>query len=95
MAENTLGRKIQDGAKTFRAFGEEIPLNAEVKVISGFSGHAYRDEILAFLAQMRSPPATTFVVHGEPDQADGLARHLAARGWKDIRVPGPGERFQI
>ena len=39
-AVGTLGRKIVDGAKSVKIFGEEITVNAEVDYIEAFSGHA-------------------------------------------------------
>ncbi len=95
MAEHTLGRRIQDGVETFRVYGEEYPLRAEVKAISGFSGHADRDEILNFLEKLRAPPQRTFIIHGEVDQAEGLARHLGKRGHRRVEIPKPGEKFSI
>jgi metallo-beta-lactamase family protein len=95
MAENTLGRRIQEGAKTIKVFGEEFPVKAEVKVISGFSGHADRDELLAFLGKLRAPPAKTFVVHGEEESAKAFAGSLGERGFPDVAIPAPGQRFEI
>src|SRR6185295_5964980 len=71
MAEGTLGRRIQDGAPTIKTFGEEFPLRAQVKTISGFSGHADRAELLAFLSRLKTPPRRTFLVHGEVEQSQG------------------------
>ena len=95
MAESTLGRRIQEGAKTIRVYGDEFPVKAEVKMISGLSGHADRDELLKFFSGLRAPPRRTFLVHGEEDQSQGLAKTLAARGWKDVLVPAPGDRFTL
>lgn len=39
-APGTLGRKIVDGAKTVKIFGEDIAVNARVEYIEGYSGHA-------------------------------------------------------
>ena len=95
MAENTLGRRIEDGVKTIKLYGEEYPVRAEVKKISGFSGHADRDELLTFLGTLARPPEKTFLVHGEVDQMEGFARHLGQRGFPDIQIPGPGQGFKV
>jgi metallo-beta-lactamase family protein len=40
-----------------------------VEVITGFSGHADRDELLAWAGAMQKKPEHTFVVHGEIESA--------------------------
>ncbi len=95
MAENTLGRRIQDGVRTIKVYGDEYPVRAQVKMISGFSGHADRGELLSFLGRLRSPPQKTFIVHGEVAQAEGFARHLDLQGFPAIEIPGPGQGFKL
>ena len=95
MAENTLGRRVEQGVDTIKLFGEEFPLRAEVSTISGLSGHADRDELLDFLGHLRKPPAHTFVVHGEEAQALAFAEHLREKGFPRVEVPYPGQRFAV
>ncbi|GAE86902.1 metallo-beta-lactamase family protein [Acetivibrio straminisolvens JCM 21531] len=42
-AEGTLGRRLLDGAKKVRLFGEEISVEARIEMIEGFSGHADKE----------------------------------------------------
>jgi metallo-beta-lactamase family protein len=95
MAENTLGRRIQDGAKTIKVYGDDYPLLAHVQTISGFSGHADRGELLRFLGSLGSPPRRTFLVHGESDQAEGLAGQLRSRGFPRVDAPKAGDQAEI
>lgn len=95
MAEHTLGRRIMDGARVIKVYGEEYPVRAEVRYISGFSGHADHRELLAFFGPFKARPARTFLVHGELDQAEGLARRLSAAGFPKVDIPQTGERFGI
>ena len=95
MAENTLGRRILEGARTIKVYGEEVPMHAEVKVISGFSGHADRNELLSFLGKLRQKPRRTFIVHGEMEQSEGFARALGAQGFPDLLIPEPLQRFTL
>ena len=39
-AVGTLGRKLNDGEKTVKIFGDEIAVHAEITVLPGVSGHA-------------------------------------------------------
>ena len=95
MAENTLGRRIEEKVEFIKVFGEEFPLRAEVATISGLSGHADRNELSRFLGGFARPPARTFVVHGEENQALGFAEHLRAQGFPSVDVPAPGEKFEV
>ncbi|MDR1271481.1 MAG: MBL fold metallo-hydrolase [Clostridiales Family XIII bacterium] len=64
-AENTLGRKIIEGARSVILFGEEIYVNAEVYNLHGFSAHADRDGLLKWVKAFTKKPEALFLVHGE------------------------------
>jgi metallo-beta-lactamase family protein len=76
-ARGTLARRIIDGAKSVQIFREEIPVNARVHTIGGFSAHADRAELLAW---WRTPatPQTTVLVHGDRDAMRSFATALPA-----------------
>src|SRR5690606_27938745 len=65
-AAGTLGRRLVDGASVVRMFGEEIPVRARIATLEGFSAHADRKSLLAWLRGTRRPPGRTWLVHGEP-----------------------------
>ena len=48
-AEGTLGRRILDGAKVVKIFGEEIIIKAKIHQINGFSAHADQTGMLKWL----------------------------------------------
>ena len=79
-AGGTLGRRIVDGAKSVRIFGEDVPVRAKIHTIGGLSAHADQAELLAWLRHFRRPPKHTFVVHGETGAAaafhDAIGREL-------------------
>lgn len=78
-AENTLGRRIRDGAKIIKIFGEEIAVNAEIYSLSGFSGHADQKGLLDWVGHFKQKPKKTFIVHGEDDSKKEFARLLKLR----------------
>lgn len=49
-ADGTLGRRIIEGAKKVRIFGEEIAVNASIYTIGGLLAHADREELLDWLS---------------------------------------------
>ncbi len=69
----TLGRRIVDGARTVRLFGEDIPVRASVHTLGGLSAHAGQDSLLEWLRGFDKEPGHVFVVHGEPAAASALA----------------------
>jgi metallo-beta-lactamase family protein len=94
-AGGTLGRRIVDGARSARLFGETIPVRARILTLGGLSAHADRQALLAWLDGFRRPPARTFVVHGEESTSLDFAEAIRARpGWT-VDVPGPGEAFPL
>ncbi len=92
----TLGRRIVDGNKTVKIFGEKYDVKAKVEVITGFSGHADREGLLAWTGAMQKKPQQTFVVHGEEESANALAEALRAEvGLKSVHIPDPHQSFTI
>ena len=75
-AAGTRGRSLQEGASHLRIHGADVPVNARIETIDGFSAHADRAEILAWLRGFERPPRQTWVVHGEPAAAEALAATL-------------------
>jgi metallo-beta-lactamase family protein len=93
-AQGTLGRRLVDGAKQVRIFGEDIPVRAAIHTVGGLSAHADQPALLGWSAHFRKPPARTFVVHGEEAAALAFAERLRAeRGW-EVTAPEPGTRVQ-
>jgi metallo-beta-lactamase family protein len=71
-AQGTRGRALQEGAKTLRLFGQEIPVNAEIVELGQFSAHAGKSELLRWLTGLPAAPKQTYLVHGEPSAAQAL-----------------------
>jgi metallo-beta-lactamase family protein len=94
-APGTRGRLLQDGARTVRIFGEDVPVRARVETIHGLSAHADGDGLLRWLRTATGRPRRVFVVHGEPGPAETLARRIRAElGW-DAVVPDYRERVTL
>ena len=94
-AAGTLGRRIVDGAKTVRLFGEPHAVRAKVFTIGGLSAHADRDALLGWLSGFRRAPRRCFVVHGEPLAAHALRDAIRERlGWP-AAVPAPGQTVSL
>jgi metallo-beta-lactamase family protein len=93
--ENTLGRRIQEGAKVVKILGEEMPLRCEVETIGGYSAHADRRELRAWVRKLGGPVRRAFVVHGEADAALAMAQLLREEGIRQVQIPHQGEGFDL
>ena len=93
--EGTRGRTIADGKPVVKIHGEKVPVRAKIENISGFSAHADYNEILAWLMGFNRPPLKTFIVHGEPNASESLAKKIRDKlGWKVV-IPQYQESFEI
>jgi metallo-beta-lactamase family protein len=82
-AQGTRGRALQEGAKTLRLFGQEVPVNAEIIELGQFSAHAGKSELLRWLTGLTAPPQQTYLVHGEPSAAQSLQSTIQEKfRWK-------------
>jgi metallo-beta-lactamase family protein len=79
MAENTLGKKIVNKERFVRIYGVECELNAQVSVINAFSGHADRNELIAY-AKECLPIKKVFIVHGDLEQSESLCSFFKESG---------------
>jgi metallo-beta-lactamase family protein len=68
-AQGTLGRRLVDGARLIRLFGEEVPVRARIFTIGGLSAHADQGALLGWLGGFTQPPGHAWVVHGEASAA--------------------------
>ena len=94
-AAGTRGRTLQEGRPVVKIHGEEIPVRARIKTISGFSGHGDQGELLAWLLAFNRAPERTFVVHAEPAAATALAEKIHSTfGW-EVTIPSLGEGFDL
>ncbi len=95
-APNTLGRRIVNREPQIRIFGDEFQVKAEVEIITGFSGHADRDELLSWAGAMQKKPENSFIVHGEIESAQALADSLqTGLGFQNVVIPDMDQTFEI
>ncbi len=106
MAQNTLGRRIEDLGReyeqagrrgvppTVKFFNKDYPLRAHVAKIGGFSGHADKAEMLRFLKQSNLRIQKIALVHGEEQQTLHFAESLQGEGYT-VMVPRRGETVRV
>jgi metallo-beta-lactamase family protein len=94
-AADTLGRQITEGAREVRILGQNYPVKARIVKLNGFSSHADKDELLAWISALKRPPRQVFVVHGEETIANIYAANIRTnKGW-NVTVPNYLEEFEL
>ncbi|MDR0330986.1 MAG: MBL fold metallo-hydrolase [Chitinispirillales bacterium] len=95
-AKDTLARKLMDGQKVVKIFGEDQQVRCKTKIIDAFSAHADRHELLDYV-RLNDPAKLKhiFLFHGEVDQATSFKDALRSNGYMNVHFPQRGEAFNI
>jgi len=94
-AAGTRGRRLQEGEKEVKIYGERVPVRAGIESLGSLSAHADSAEILRWLSGFKRPPRLTFIVHGEPDSAAALREKITQElGWQ-VMVPAYQQTVEL
>ncbi|OGR24716.1 MAG: exonuclease [Desulfobacterales bacterium RIFOXYA12_FULL_46_15] len=105
MAENTLGRRIEEFGEVIaknekqdppelKILGKSYPLRAKVEKIGGFSAHADKHELESIITKSNLRIKKISIVHGEPSQSAAFAGHLQEKGY-DVFIPKAGDKVSF
>jgi metallo-beta-lactamase family protein len=94
-APNTLGRRLAEGDRQVRIFGQLFERRAEVITIDGFSAHAGQDMLLKYAGQVKDHAKEIFLVHGEPDKVEIFTQKLKEQGVGPLKFPEWKETVEI
>lgn len=95
-AEGTLGRILLDGARVVRIHGEEISVEAQIRRLDLFSGHADGPELAAWIRERMPIRHQVFLIHGEEPALDGLAQRIGEFLPADaVRIPRLDEVHEL
>ena len=75
-ALGTLGRRILNGEKQVRIFGNDVAVRAKIETIFGYSSHKDSDHLLEFVSNTRDTLIKVFAVMGEPKAAMYLTQKI-------------------
>ncbi len=94
-AAATLGRRIQEGAKKVTIGGRSIDVRAEIRTVTGYSGHADSLGLLSFVEATAPTLTQVFVAMGEPSQATALAQRIHDNFGVDAIVARPNHSVDL
>jgi metallo-beta-lactamase family protein len=94
-AQGSLGRRLVDGAREVRIFGERVVVRATVHTLGGFSAHAGQSELVDWAGHF-APSRPRFVLtHGEPKGCDGLRSALRTQLGIEAECPERGATISL
>ena len=81
-AHGSLGRKLVEGSKSIRLWGQKIKVKAKIHTIGGLSAHTDQRGLIDWYSNFKSKPPG-FLVHGEADTMEILRQKLR----DDLQAP--------
>jgi metallo-beta-lactamase family protein len=96
-APGTLGRLLHNGEKTVRIQGEEVAVEARVRMLDEYSGHADQTELVNWLKKRMPLHQDLFLVHGEEPARAKLTALAVEAGVPRKRIHSPviGETVRL
>lgn len=92
-AAHTLGRRLVDGDREVKIFGDLFERRAEVAVLDAFSAHADKEDLFAYAEA--SGARRIYLVHGEAEAREALAAELRNRLGVHVGLPRRGEAVDL
>jgi metallo-beta-lactamase family protein len=83
----SLGRVLEEGGRLVKIMGEDVPVNAKIILLSGYSGHKDQDDLVDFVGHSKERLKEVFLVHGENSSAEALATKLREGYNLNISIP--------
>lgn len=84
LAENTLGRQIQQGLKSMpiiddRGKTKKLEINLKIETIDGFSGHSDFNQLMNYVGSLKPKPKRIIVDHGDPTRSVEFSKAVAKK----------------
>ena len=95
MAPHTLGRRLAEGEKRVKIFGEKHKVKAQVSRINGLSAHADQPYLLDYALAVKDRVKAVFLVHGELQSGLALQEKLLESGIQHVHIPELGESVEL
>lgn len=95
-AEGTLGRELLGGMKTLQIKTKEYRVNAQIRKIDVFSGHADQKGLLEFVRQQNPLKIkNVFLSHGEEQSMLDFKNKLEEFGFNHVILPEKNQTFDL
>lgn len=91
----TLGRILEDGVTEVKLFGETVQVKAQIRKLSGISGHADKEGLIRWLQGFKKNPERVFVVHGEDHVCQGFTEYISKDLGYNATAPYSGTIYDL
>jgi len=94
-AENTLGRKLQEGISPVKIYGQNYNVKAQIKTLNEFSAHADQNDLLSYISHTKGLQRI-FLVHTEMPQATAF-KNILNKTYPSlpVEIPTMGQSFEV
>ena len=94
-AENTLGRKIQDGISPVKIYNKYYNVKAQIKTLKEFSAHADQGDLMSYISNLKNLEKI-FLVHTELRQST-VFKNILEKTYPSlpVEIPVMGDIFEI
>ncbi len=93
-SHGTLGRKLVEGAKKIRLWGERIRVKAKIHTIGGLSAHTDQAGLIDWYSNFKSRPPL-FLVHGEANTMEILQKKMRHDLQAPVHIAHAGKRIDL
>ncbi len=94
-AVGTMGRKLEEGAKSVTINRQDVPVRATIRKISGYSGHKDGDALVKFVSTSADTLKKVWTVMGEPKSTTVLAQRIKNELGVEAEAPEGGKSVII
>lgn len=94
-AKGTLGRRILEGEKKVKIFGEDIHINCNIYSLNGLSGHADKNGLLDWFSTFDKKPVKVFLTHGEEEPLREFSQALQEKFDTKVEIASIGQTVEI
>jgi metallo-beta-lactamase family protein len=93
--QNSLGRRLVDGAKFVSIFGNDVKVRAHIHTLGGFSAHAGQSGLVSWAAPFEKTKPQMFLTHGENGPRRILRDLLKSRYGLEAGMPEYGHEVEL
>ncbi len=95
-AEGTLGRQLLAGSETIKVKDREYKVNARIRKIDVFSGHADQLGLLSFIKnQQIDKLKKVYLTHGEEESMLEFSQEIQKLGFNEVILPAKNETYLL
>jgi len=92
---NSMGRRLVNGEKEVRIFGETIPVRATISTMGGFSAHADQKGLLEWFGAVAPSRPRLIITHGEDRAREVLSGLIQSAHKIKAECPNLGDVIEI